>query len=128
MCENAPSSGQRHAQPVGPVRKLVVDLVERLLQQEEVEQAVGVLRGTRPKPRLVQRLPVGGEESGDRAIAPTVDGARDPAVLVRSRLECTLERRGDGIIERANEPGHVARRWCLATALIDAAARLAFEV
>ena len=34
-------SGQRHAQPVGPVRQLVLDFVERLLKQEEVQDPVG---------------------------------------------------------------------------------------
>ena len=44
-----PASGTRSQRPV---RELVVDLVERLLQQEEIEQPLGVVRLARPQPRI----------------------------------------------------------------------------
>ena len=52
--ENAPGAGQRHPQPIGPMRELVFDFVERLLQQEEVEKTIGGLGRLRPEPRVAQ--------------------------------------------------------------------------
>jgi ABC-type uncharacterized transport system substrate-binding protein len=52
--ENAPSAGQRHPQPIRPMRELVFNFIKRLLQQEKIEKTIGVLGGLRPKPRVVQ--------------------------------------------------------------------------
>ncbi len=52
--ENAPSAGQRHPQPIRPMRELVFNFIKRFLQQEKIEKTIGVLGGLRPKPLVVQ--------------------------------------------------------------------------
>jgi hypothetical protein len=52
--ENAPSAGQRHPQPIRPMRELVFNFIKRLLQQEKIEKTIGGVGGLRPKPRVVQ--------------------------------------------------------------------------
>jgi len=45
--QDSKHSGQRHAQPVRPVRQLIFDLVARFLKQEEVQHALGGLSAGR---------------------------------------------------------------------------------
>ena len=49
-------------------------------------------------------------------------------MFIGCRVERTLERSRRGIIDRPDEAGHVAGGWGLAPAILDAAARFAFEV
>src|SRR6516165_932473 len=110
------------------MRELVLDFVERLLEQEEIEKALGVFRRPRPEPRVAQWLPIGAEKRGDRVLAPIFERAGELAVFIGRRLERTLERSSCGIVDRADEAGHIAGSGGLAPAILDAAARLAFEI
>src|SRR5260221_14396369 len=60
--------------------------------------------------------------------APTFERAGDLAVLIGGRLERPLERSRCGIVDRSDETGHVAGGGSLAPAILDAAARFAFEI
>ena len=61
-------------------------------------------------------------------LAPAVERAGDLALLVGRRLERALERGGRGIVDRADQAGDIARGRGLAPAILDAAARFAFEI
>src|ERR1700716_1130916 len=110
------------------MRKLVFDLVERFLQQEEIEQAIGVFLRARPKPGIRQGLTVGGEKGSDRVIAPSFERAGEPDLFIGCGLERALQRGGCGIIDRSNKAGDITRRRRLAAAILDAAPRLTFEI
>src|ERR1700716_3184616 len=97
--KDAPGAGQRHPQPGWPMREFVFDLVERLLQQEEIEQTTRRLHGLRPEPRIAQRLPVSSEKRGDGQLTPAIERARDFPIFIGGRFECTLERSDCGIID-----------------------------
>src|SRR5262245_2252607 len=124
----APSAGQRHPQPIGPMRELVFDFIERLLQQEKIEKTVGSLGRLRPKSPVAQRRPIRRHEGGDGVFAPIFERADEPAVFIGCRLERTLERSRCGIVDRADEAGHVAGGGSLAPAILDAASRFTFEI
>src|SRR5262249_44468748 len=50
------------------------------------------------------------------------------AVFIGCRLERTLERSCRGIVDRADQAGHIAGSGGLAPALLDTASRFAFEI
>ena len=60
--------------------------------------------------------------------APTFERAGEFTVFVGCRLERTLERSRCRIVDRPDEAGHVAGGGRLAPAILDAAARFAFEI
>src|SRR5262249_61843955 len=76
--ENAPSTGERDPQPIRPMRQLVFDLVERLLEQEEIEKPVGVSERPWPEPAISPRFPLSAHKCGDRVLAPSVEGGGKP--------------------------------------------------
>ena len=49
-------------------------------------------------------------------------------MFIGRRLECTLERSRCGVVDRPDQAGHVAGGRGLATAILEAAARFAFEI
>ena len=81
------------------MREFVFDFVERLLQQEEVEQTIRGLQGLRPKPRIAQRLPVSGEKRGDGQFTPAIERTCDLPIFIRGRFQRALERSDCGIID-----------------------------
>lgn len=81
------------------MREFIFDLVERLLQQEEIEQSIRGLQGLRPEPRVVQRLPVGAEKRRDGRFTPAIERACDLAMFIRGGLQRALERSDCGIVD-----------------------------
>ena len=127
--QDAPGPGKRDAQPIRPVRQLVFDFVDRLLQQEEIEQAIGVAAGraatAADRPASRDRRP---ERLRPTRSRQSSSARASLAVLVGRRFERALERRGRRIVDRADQAGDIARRRRLAPALLDAAPRLALEI
>jgi hypothetical protein len=58
---------------MGPVVDLVIDLVDRLLDDEELQQAVGDSLVARPWRRLRRNLAVRVEKGGARVVAELVE-------------------------------------------------------
>src|SRR5215471_18736312 len=110
------------------MRELVFDFVESLLQQEKIKKTVGSLDRLRPKSRVAQRRAICRHEGGDGALAPILERMGELAVFIGRRLECTLERSRCGIIDRPDQAGYVARGGGLVPAILEAAARFAFEI
>src|SRR4051794_6199606 len=108
--------------------KLIVYFVERLLEQEEVQQGIGLLAIGWPKTRVCHVHVVSIEYGPDRTLAPIVKRLRNFAVFIRRRLERTVERGDRRIVNRAQQACDVTRRRCLAATLVERAARLTFEV
>ena len=104
-------AGQRDAQPVRPVGQFVFDLVERLFEQEEVEQPFGGCRVGRPQPAC-RSWSRGRRRGTPRAARSRQSPSAAPSLPCSSgaSLQRALERRGRRIVDRADQAGDVARR------------------
>src|SRR5262245_49251249 len=106
--------GERHLHPVGAIAELVAQLVERLLQLEEPQEARDIVEGAE-KSAPLRGGGVGGEERLARGALPSVQLAR-------------LRHAPFGVAERAQHPGDVTQRRRLLPALGERARWLALEI
>src|SRR6202011_4002027 len=117
-----------HPQPIGPMRQLVFDFVERFLQQKEIEKAVGSLRRPRPKAEVGEGTAITRQKRRYCRGAPTFERAGYLVLVIGRGSERTLERAGCGIVNGADQAGDVARRRRFLSAILDAAPGLAFKI
>src|SRR6185503_13272402 len=97
-------------QPRRTVRELILDLVDRLVEQEEIKHALRRLRGIGPQPRAPRMLDISAEESRGSLLAPTVELRRELAAFLRCDMGRALHRAGSGIVDRANDTCDIPRR------------------
>src|SRR5262245_25616835 len=110
------------------MRQLVFDFVERLLQQEEIEQTIRALNRPRPESRIGLCFSVVPKKGRHGPLAPAIKRVGDLSMLVARRLYRALERGGPGIVDGTDETGHIACRRSLAPPILEAAAGLTFEI
>src|SRR5215218_6314123 len=106
--QNPLQSHKGNAQPVGAVRKLVVDFVERLFYEEKIEQAGGIAAVGRPQQRGRQGLAVGGHEGTDRLLTPILQRVEQPVTFVRPRFQRSFERGRGSVVDGTQEAGDIA--------------------
>jgi hypothetical protein len=121
-----PASGTRSQS--GPMRELVFDFIERLLQQKKSRRRSAASADCGQSLVSVNDDRYAAMNAAAECFAPTFERAGELAVLIGRRLERTLERRRRGIVDRPDEPATSRRGGSLAPAILDAAARLAFEI
>ena len=122
------SPRERNAEPGRPVGGLVADLVGRLFHQEQVEQGGFALLAN--PATLARRMtgPVGGEKSVAGVVGKAVEHRWPPRRIGLRRALGARGGDGDRIVERAQQPGHVAQRAGLGAPLRQRPGRLALEV
>src|SRR5262245_28562362 len=126
--EHRLQAGERDAQPGRPVVRLVADLVQRLLQGEEGQQAIGLGAVLWAARRVADGVEVALEERLLRGLAPR----RGERQQLRDRIRLVLrdcEQGGPfGIFEGSEHSRHVLERRQLLAPLPQRARRLALEV
>ncbi len=125
--QDAPGAIKGNVQPGRSVHQFVFHFVEGFLEQEEIEQ-VPRLRGIGRPQRRIGGGAAGVPEFLGRLFAPDFELRRRGCALLRREIDRVGQRRGGRIVDRADQPGDVARRRRLRAPLGERAARLALEV
>ena len=118
---------QRNARPIRAVIQFVAQLIKRLFQQEQLQQAAQGLR-CRIQVRTAHSCLVGCEEHTPNLCLPCSHVRLQRPQVLRSLRANLRERRISGVIERSQHAGHVPQWRVFLAALGDRTRRLTLKI